>query len=75
VLLAELHQHALSCAQVALLEQCAPKQKVFADVRNVRRQGGSYYRNWPKLVVLATQLEGVVQGTHGQLAILAVDDA
>jgi hypothetical protein len=38
VLLAHLHQHTLGRAQVALLEQRASKQKVFANVRNVRRQ-------------------------------------
>jgi hypothetical protein len=38
VLLADLHQHALGRAQVALLEQSATKQKVFANVGNVRRQ-------------------------------------
>jgi hypothetical protein len=60
---------------MALLEQRASKQKVFADVGNVRQQCGPYYRNWPELVVLATQFKDVVQGADGQFTVLAVDDA
>jgi len=75
VLSAKLHQHALGCTQMALLEKRTSKQKVFADVGNVRRQRDPYYRNWSSLVVLAAQLEGVMQGANGQLAVLSVNDA